>query len=72
MEEPSFHTSCYQRMRPYAFRTFVPWNNLWTGGVSSAEWPEGVALELGDRVSEHWFFEKMYEAYALESWVGQP
>lgn len=36
--------------------------------TSSAEWPEGLALELGDRVSEHYFFEAMWRAYMTQPW----
>jgi len=55
--------------KAYAFRT---WSSPFHGNdTSSAEWPEDLALELGDRVSDHLFLEMMYYAWALEFWVGQ-
>ncbi len=56
-------------MRPYAFRTFNPFGT-WDKGTSSAEWSESLALEVGDRVSEHEFMEQMWQAWALYPWVG--
>jgi hypothetical protein len=57
----------------YPFRTFKPPLDPRNRGemqwdASSAEWHEGTALELGDRVSEHYFFEMMWHAYATEPW----
>jgi hypothetical protein len=50
----------------YAFRTFPPFGD-WPEGRSSAEWPESMALELGDRVSESWFSFQMMAAVMLWS-----
>lgn len=52
----------------YAFRAWSPPHDPRNRtdmdlDTSSAEWPEDVALELGDRVSEHYFFEAMWRAY---------
>ena len=59
----------------YAFRAwsppFDPRNDGTKMDTSSAEWPEDMALELGDRVSEHYFFEAMFYAWALTPWAGQ-
>lgn len=57
--------------RMYAFRTFSPPLDPRNRGTlsydtSSAEWHEGTALELGDRVSEAYFFEMMWQAEATE------
>jgi len=46
-----------QRYEAYAFRTF-PAFGVWDG-VSSAEWSESVALELGERVAEYEFDQLM-------------
>ena len=53
----------------YAYRTFPPFG-AWQDGNSSAEWHEGTALELGDRVSEHWFMEFMWKMYPGGCWPG--
>jgi hypothetical protein len=59
----------------YAWRAWSPPLDIpgyfQTIDTSSAEWPEDLALELGDRVSEAWFSELMYEALMCEPWVGQ-
>ncbi len=59
----------YNNNQMYAYRTFKPFG-AWTDGNSSAEWHEDVALELGERVSEHEFMEFMFKMYPGGPWLG--
>ena len=55
--------------QPYAFRTFRYFDGI-VSNTSSAEWHEGTALELGDRVSNHYFMEMMWHAWPGGCWPG--
>lgn len=75
-EQPTFCTDQATTTRNtmkhmYAFRAWSPPHDPRNQAdmdtdTSSAEWPEDLALELGDRVSEHYFFESMWQAYMTE------
>ncbi len=57
--------------QPYAFRSWATQPDFIVNATtSSAEWHEGTALELGDRVSNHYFMEMMWHAWPGGCWPG--
>lgn len=51
---------------PYAFRGGHAIREVWGADTCSAEWPEDLALELGDRVSMAWFEENIMDKALID------